>query len=119
MFNQVFTLVDEQKGYIQILLMPQGYKTNILIQNSRRRVILYFVQTLSYTWLKMSREKGGKLSPVSQMIEGGGCSKPLCQASTLIELTFMEAMEKVMDAKFAKLEDRLNDIDEKSDKMFR
>jgi uncharacterized coiled-coil protein SlyX len=53
------------------------------------------------------------------MIDGGGCSKPLCQASTLIELTFMEAMEKIMDSKFAKLEDRLNDIEEKSDKMFR
>ena len=46
----------------------------------------------------MSREKMGK---PEQIIDGGGCSKPLCQASTLIELTFMEAMEKVMDAKFA------------------
>ena len=56
---------------------------------------------------------------MEQMIEGGGCSKPLCQASTLIELTFMEAMERVMDAKFAKIEGRLNDIDEKNDKIFR
>ena len=67
----------------------------------------------------MSREKGGKSHQMEQMIEGGGCSKPLCQASTLIELTFMEAMERVMDAKFAKIEGRLNDIDEKNDKIFR
>ena len=67
----------------------------------------------------MSRDRGGKSHQTEQMIDGGGCSKPLCQASTLIELTFMEAMEKIMDSKFAKLEDRLNDIEEKSDKMFR
>ena len=67
----------------------------------------------------MSREKGGKSNQMEQMIDGGGCSKPLCQASTLIELTFMEAMERVMDAKFAKIEGRLNDIDEKNDKIFR
>ena len=70
-------------------------------------------------WVNMSREKAGKTHQLDQMIDGGGCSKPLCQASTLIELTFMEAMEKVMDNKFAKLEDRLNDIEEKSDKIFR
>ena len=64
----------------------------------------------------MSREKMGK---PEQIIDGGGCSKPLCQASTLIELTFMEAMEKVMDAKFAKLEDRLGDMEDKNEKMFR
>ena len=67
----------------------------------------------------MSREKGGKSNQMEQMIDGGGCSKPLCQASTLIELTFMEAMERVMDAKFSKIEGRLNDIDEKNDKIFR
>merc|ERR1712001_572252 len=69
-----------------------------------------------YLVKNMSREKMGK---PEQIIDGGGCSKPLCQASTLIELTFMEAMEKVMDAKFAKLEDRLGDMEDKNAKMFR
>ena len=67
----------------------------------------------------MSRDRGNKTHPSEQMVEGGGCNKPLCQASTLIELTFMEAMEKIMDSKFGKLEDRLNDIEEKNDKILR
>ena len=67
----------------------------------------------------MSRDRGSKNHPSEQMVDGSGCNKPLCQASTLIELTFMEAMEKIMDSKFGKLEDRLNDIEEKNDKVFR
>ena len=67
----------------------------------------------------MSRERGGKSHPPEQLNDGGGCSKPLCQASTLIELTFMEAMEKIMDSKFAKIEDSLDAIDGKSDKIYR
>ena len=71
----------------------------------------------------MNRERGGKIHSHAmneqQMNDAGVCSKPLCQASTLIELTFMEAIEKILDSKFSKIEDRLNDMEGKNDKMYR